>query len=150
MGGFDFGDFSGMAYGAVEEIALDNAEEAKLLGKSPTVMVPEPEMTEQEALDIFDAAEAMGIGADLHRVTDIGRQVLENESLAIADDLIEGEPDASPTSLKSRKTRVSDTHSRVSERLKCPFEEWMQDVCAGRKTINDPVGGANSYGKSKY
>lgn len=146
IGGFDFGDFLGIALGAGEEITLENAEEAKLLKNSPSVMTPDPMMTEEEALDIFATAEVMGIG----RGKSVRRGVLENESLAMADDLINDLSDGSSTSLKSRKTQANNPYSSVTGRLKCPFEQWIKDVCTGRKTIHDPVGGANSYGKSKY
>lgn len=111
------------------------------------------DMSEKEAFGVFDLAFALGFGEEigLAESEEIRRQVLENESLAIADDLIEDEPDSSsPTSLKSRRTQINSAYSSVTGRLKCPFEQWIKDICDGRKTIHDPVGGANSYGKSKY
>jgi len=118
------------------------------------------EMTEEDAFDIFDLAVALGLGeeiglseVDTMRVIESEKQA-KRESLAVADDLVELDSKSNrkknkPRSLKTR--RSGDNHfSQVTGKLKCPFEQWMKDIIAGRKTIHDPVGGINSYGKNEY
>jgi hypothetical protein len=154
--GFDFGDFLGIALGAAEEISIDMHEHSKALRKhGDSSVMADLEMTEDEALSLFDAAEALGIGreVDLEESAEIRYQRAKEESLLMAGDLIEDEQLGdidNPLSLKDRKLRQKDSrYSSLTGKPKCAFEQWMKDVCAGRKTIYDPVGGANSYGKSK-
>ena len=118
------------------------------------------EMTEEDALGVFDLAMALGLGeeiglseAETVRSLEKEKQA-KRESMAIADDLVELDSKSNreknePRSLKTRKS--DDNHfSQVTGKLKCPFEQWMKDVVAGRKTVHDPVGGINSYGKDEY
>ncbi len=143
-----FDEGLGIALGFSEEMAQD--------GVQAGAQRRHREMTEEEALAIFDAAEAVGIGAEisLEESAEIRYQRAKEESLLIAGDLVEDEEigvHGYPKALKDRKLREEDSrYSSLTGKLKCPFNQWMKDVCAGRKTIYDPVGGEDSHGKSKY
>jgi hypothetical protein len=119
------------------------------------------DMSEEDAIGVFDLAVALGLGeeiglseAETIKATIEQERQAKRESMAVADDLVEldsksNKKKGEPRSLKTRKS--DDKHfSSVTGKLKCPFEQWIKDVAAGRKTVHDPVGGINSYGKDEY
>ena len=101
------------------------------------------DMTEKEAFDAYDLAFALGFGEE------IGLE--EAERFEAAKTEARSFPSKEPISIKEAKARGVNIEGRISTltgKLKCPFEQWMKDVCAGRKTVSDPIGGENSYGKN--
>lgn len=135
----DFSDSEG-----VEEAEMhDMMEEASDLMEDASDMIEEStfgddDMTEEEAFDTFELAFALGLGEEI--------------GLGEAEIVLEARsrPRRDPISIKEAKAEARATKSNFSSltgKLKCPFEQWIKDVCAGRKKVSDPVGGENSYGK---
>lgn len=103
----------------------------------------ESDMTEKEAFETYELAVALGLGEE------IGLE--EAEKFVAAKIEARSFPSKGPVSIREAKAMAANTKSRVSTltgELKCPFEQWIKDVCAGRKTVSDPIGGENSYGKN--
>ena len=104
------------------------------------------DMTEEEAFDTYRLASALGLGEEIGlEEADLMR------SIELTDDLTKAKG-KDPISIKEARGKVfhvgnTSNISSVTGKPKCPFEQWIKDVCAGRKTVHDPVGGENSYGE---
>lgn len=104
------------------------------------------EMTEEEAFDTYRLASALGLGEEIGlEEADLMR------SIELTDDLTRRKK-KDPISIKEARGQVfhvknASNISSVTGRQKCLFEQWIKDVCAGRKTVHDPIGGENSYGE---
>jgi len=101
------------------------------------------EMTEAEAFNTYDLAFALGLGEE------IGLEEAEKyETLKAEEDI--KDPFAgskAPISIRAARARPVSNISSLTGKAKCPFEQWIKDICAGRKEVDDPIGGENSYGK---
>lgn len=98
------------------------------------------DMTEEEAFGTYELAFALGLGEE------IGLEEAEMYEAA----KLEGEMTREPVSIMEARALAQGTKSNFSTltgQPKCPFEQWIKDVCAGRKKVSDPIGGDNSYGK---
>jgi len=101
------------------------------------------EMTEAEAFNTYDLAFALGLGEE------IGLEEAEQYENLKAEEEIK-DPFANvkePISIRAARSRSISSISSLTGKVKCPFEQWIKDVCAGRKDVSDPIGGDNSYGK---
>jgi len=104
-------------------------------------------MTEAEAFGAYDLAFALGLGEE------IGLEEAEKyEALQAEKDIEDPFADTQePISIKAAKARGGRNNespiSALTGKPKCAFEQWIKDVCAGRKDVTDPIGGDNSYGK---
>ena len=102
------------------------------------------DMTEEEAFSTYELAFALGLGEE------IGLEEAERIKASEAEARVAGrslEPTSEPISIKEAKARSKSRLSSITNKPKCPFEQWIKDVCAGRKSVHDPIGGENSYGK---
>ena len=105
------------------------------------------DMTEAEAFNTFALAFAMGLGEE------IGLEEAEQYEALRAEEEIEDpfKDTKEPISIRAAKARNSGSSiSPLTGKPKCAFEQWVKDVCAGRKDVTDPIGGDNSYGTKKY
>ncbi len=102
------------------------------------------DMTEEEAFSTYELAFALGLGEE------IGLEEAEKIKAVKAETRV-AEKVANPTSelisIKEAKAGNKERLSSLSNKPKCAFEQWIKDVCTGRKSVHDPVGGENSYGK---
>jgi hypothetical protein len=101
------------------------------------------DMTEEEAFSTYELAFALGLGEEIS-LEEADRIRAEAEMRVNERG---PEPTSEPISIKEAKARGKSRLSSVTNKPKCPFEQWIKDVCAGKKSIHDPIGGENSYGK---
>jgi len=106
------------------------------------------EMTEDDAFSAYELAFALGFGEE------IGLEDAANyEAMRLSEKELQPEKqplrNKGPISIKAAKGRKPNSLSALTGNPKCPFEQWVKDVCAGRKNVSDPIGGDNSYGDEK-
>lgn len=107
------------------------------------------EMTEADAFSAYELAFALGLGEE------IGLEDAANyESMRLSEEeqtQPEEQPviNKEPISIKAAKGKKNSSFSSLTGKPKCPFEQWVKDICAGRKCVSDPIGGDNSYGDEK-
>ena len=121
----------------------EGVEEAEMYDMMQESTSGDNDMTEEEAFDTYELAFALGLGEEigLEEAEAYEAAKLDAETVIAARD---------PVSIKEARAmgRASKSNfSALTGQPKCLFEQWIKDVCAGRKKVSDPIGGDNSYGK---